>query len=587
MQSSNFAVRFFRLSRYTFLLLSFACAPSSVPWAQASGQTGMAAAVQGTPAPVAAPLNTAPLELNTKISSAANTLALGIVRKYKLNGGFNPSSDLDVYLLDFDTMIIGQAKVPALAPELAKSDQNSAKAQSTTGQTNTQNGAPASSGGSTSAAQKVGIPQLLGIAVENGAITNTVKGTTMTLSTTPYGFVTAFDRNQDTAKNYYDSAFTTHTGISSTFNVANTSDPLQGATRKAVQQWQVKYTFFDTSARSRRVESQYISTVYPKAELMLAAYDHLNVQEVEYLNNIRDAVVCDLGGTDSACPANPQGAWTDSLLPIIKAAEDANEYQGAGGSNTAKLATTILQLLDANKRFQSVVAEAEQDAGIAQASSAYWTAHDGAYATALAQFKTWTTNLPKGNAHGFNGDMTFGQTFPATQTSSTAASSSKTSPPAYLLGELDLAFSPPTELAKKYPGIPSLTGNFISSFYSDPNPTLNENTFRGGKFAAMSQWDLPQGPFSKLMAANNKSKMTVALTGSYERLQENEGQKGKKADIVLGNVKFAIPLPGGVSFPFSVSFANASSQVKGNYVVGNFGLTFSLDSLTALLKANP
>ena len=271
MQSSNFAVRFFRLSRYTFLLLSFACAPSSVPWAQASGQTGMAAAVQGTPAPVAAPLNTAPLELNTKISSAANTLALGIVRKYKLNGGFNPSSDLDVYLLDFDTMIIGQAKVPALAPELAKSDQNSAKAQSTTGQTNTQNGAPASSGGSTSAAQKVGIPQLLGIAVENGAITNTVKGTTMTLSTTPYGFVTAFDRNQDTAKNYYDSAFTTHTGISSTFNVANTSDPLQGATRKAVQQSQVKYTFFDTSARSRRVESQYISTVYPKAELMLAA----------------------------------------------------------------------------------------------------------------------------------------------------------------------------------------------------------------------------------------------------------------------------------------------------------------------------
>jgi hypothetical protein len=34
-----------------------------------------------------------------------------------------------------------------------------------------------------------------------------------------------------------------------------------------------------------------------------------------------------------------------------------------------------------------------------------------------------------------------------------------------------------------------------------------------------------------------------------------------------------------------MSFANATSQVKGNYIVGNFGITFNLDALAALAKA--
>jgi hypothetical protein len=39
-----------------------------------------------------------------------------------------------------------------------------------------------------------------------------------------------------------------------------------------------------------------------------------------------------------------------------------------------------------------------------------------------------------------------------------------------------------------------------------------------------------------------------------------------------------------VSFPLAVSFGNATSQVKGNYVVGNFGISFDLDDLAALAK---
>jgi len=584
-----------------FMLFSLASATTQLPLLAQAPSTGRKAAAKTPAANLPPKLSTVQLESNAKITSAANTIAVGIIREYQLNGKLDPCSDLNSYLNDLDSTIIGQSKVPVLASGLAASDQDTAKAQSTTAQTNTQNGAPASSDGSTSAAQKVGIPQLLGLAVENGAVTNTTRGTTMTLSTTPYAFVTAFDRKQDTAKNYYDSTFVTHLGISSTFNVANTADPLQSATRKAISQWQAKYTFFDTSARSRKVEMLYMQDVYPAAETMLSAYDHLNAEELAYLEKLRKAAVSAFGGAGDACNGGATGTWATSLLPIVKAAANAKEYETGKGENTDKLAAALLKALDSDSGFHAALTEAEQDAGIAQATSAYWTAHDGAYSAALKKFQTAVKDLPKGNSHGFNGDAAFGEVFPTSTTSlsgSSSASSSLTSStstggsttakpptPAYLQGEADLAYTPPTALAKQNPGIPSLTANFIGSLYPNPNLALNETTLRGGKVAVMSQWDLPPGPFKQLLSLNDKSKMTIALSSSYERLQENHDQKGKKADILLGNVKISVPLPGGVSFPLAMSFANATSQVKGNYIVGNFGITFNLDALAALAKA--
>jgi hypothetical protein len=58
----------------------------------------------------------------------------------------------------------------------------------------------------------------------------------------------------------------------------------------------------------------------------------------------------------------------------------------------------------------------------------------------------------------------------------------------------------------------------------------------------------------------------------------------EKADIALGNVKLEIPISSGISFPLSVSFANAAEQVKETYVRGNFGISFDLDKLAALLQ---
>jgi hypothetical protein len=131
----------------------------------------------------------------------------------------------------------------------------------------------------------------------------------------------------------------------------------------------------------------------------------------------------------------------------------------------------------------------------------------------------------------------------------------------------------------------SITGNFSTTFYTNPNAALNEQTFRGAQAALQAQWSLGPG-FTKIKSANDKSQMTLSLSGSYQRLQENKDQKGKRPDIVLGTLTLEVPISGGTSVPFSVSVANASEQVKGTYVKGNFGVTFDLDKLASLLKAS-
>ena len=100
-----------------------------------------------------------------------------------------------------------------------------------------------------------------------------------------------------------------------------------------------------------------------------------------------------------------------------------------------------------------------------------------------------------------------------------------------------------------------------------------------------AQWDLGPGFITKKVA-NDSSKMTFSVGSNYQRLQENKDQKGKRPDIVLGNLKLEIPISSGVSFPLSFSVANATAQVKETYVKGNFGVSFDLDKLASLLKAN-
>ncbi len=472
---------------------------------------------------------------------------------------------------------------------------NAAIAKAVTGQTNTQTGASPVGSGTTSAAQEVGIPQVLAIAVENGAIADSVSGTTMTLSTTPYGFVFAFDKNANTQEKYQNFHFFTQLGLSSTFNIASTADPLQSASRKAISQWQAKYTFRDTSPRASTVHRFYESTVAPSTAGLIGDLSSSVNNQAATLQNYEAAFLV--------------SHWS-TLSAGVKAAEaEYSEQETTAGTAVQALANQILQLFDTDPTFQSNLAAAVKNQSLSALALQYGK-DMAAYQAQYQQLTTAVTNLPK----GWNGDLSFSQQFPSPTTTTSSTATTTVSPPAYLAGEFDLTCDPKTETtaagkrnapvadkattpaatepaaAKAILACPlgpkvTLTGNFSGSFYPNPNPALDETTYRGMQAALMVQLnDLGGGPFKKLKSANDKSKMTLSFSGNYQRLQEDKDIKGKRPDIVTGNIKLSVPLSGGASFPVAISFGNATSQVKGNYVAGNFGISFDLDALAALTK---
>src|SRR4051794_32195950 len=81
--------------------------------------------------------------------------------------------------------------------------------------TDRQVGAPPQAPGSTTLTEKAAIADLLAIAIERGAITKNADGSSITLSTTPYMWLTSFGKN-DTPANWQNLAWGRRIGISST-----------------------------------------------------------------------------------------------------------------------------------------------------------------------------------------------------------------------------------------------------------------------------------------------------------------------------------------------------------------------------------
>lgn len=553
-------------------------------------QSAMPAAASSTQCPSFDPKN---LEKNPTVATELQQIAARLVQNYHVAGATATPNEIadNVNVLKGELPVFNLTMLAVV--DCTKSS-NAAVAQSVTAaQSNTQTGAAPTASGTTSAAQDVGIPQLLGIAVENGAIADSVSGTTMTLSTSPYGFVVAFNRDLDTQQHYQNYAFFTQLGLSSTFNVASTADPLQSASRKAISQWQAKFTFRDTSPRARTVHKFYHDELADAAQALA-----------------RDLSANGNAQADPLVDAQLQlliRNW-NALLPNIKATIASRKSNDGPGytSNLQKLSTQIAQLFAADTGFQSNLASALKNKTLITVAQQYG-ADMSAFSQAYTQFTTAVTNLPK----GWNGDVNFSQQFPSPTTTSTS-STTTVSPPAYLAGQFDLTCAPKIDDSTKKSGdqaapstgtsktalasannqlVPcplgkhgTITGNFSAGFYPNPKVSLHESTFRGVQDAIQLQWELGGGPFSKLKSADDKSQMTLAFAGNYQRLQENKDLKGKRPDLVTGSIKLSVPISGGASFPVALSFGNATSQVKGNYVAGNFGISLNLDALAALTK---
>src|SRR5437763_7614134 len=106
--------------------------------------------------------------------------------------------------------------------------------------------------GSTSVVDRPGIPELLGFALEHGAITQQVQENTVTFSTSPYA-IAAWLSGGDTAENYARFGNTYgRIGFSANFNLSDITNPVLSAKRKQLNEWSAKIRLWtDHSGRSQ------------------------------------------------------------------------------------------------------------------------------------------------------------------------------------------------------------------------------------------------------------------------------------------------------------------------------------------------
>jgi hypothetical protein len=452
-------------------------------------------------------------------------------------------------------------------------------------------------------------------------------GNTMTLSTSAYGIFTAFGWIKDSAVDYEDWGPFTRLGASATFNLTNpagstssstttsTSDTLASANHREISQWQIKFPFKDTSIRSAAVTSIFNGSGSHKqlgaASGLKTATENANERSLSYLSTQVILDLSQLKKVDSTlndldaivAPIDPargaeamQSIWTAIKSEVAKNPDCHIPVAAPTPDPCLGLEQALLGWLVAYKTSDADPKSYSTQVEAAIADARVWSliqkyADDEAnFLTGDAEFEADVKNLQA----GWNGALTFAEQYPATgaatttttTTTSTTSTTTKPSAPAYLVSGLAISYQKPTatKSTTNLPSsVPAVTINFAGSVYPNPVASLNEQTFRGGTAATTLQWDLGKSPF--LGSTVDKSQITLELSGQYQRLQENAGQAGKKADLALGNLKLEFPISSGVSFPLSITVANSSEQIKETYAKGNFGISFDLDKLAALLKA--
>ena len=419
--------------------------------------------------------------------------------------------------------------------------------QEQTRRTDKQIGAGANAAGSTSAIEKPNFAEILGFAVEHGAIQQAINGTTLSLSTTPYLFTTL--NGEDTQSDYKKYGYLTRLGVSANFNIQNEDDPLASARRRQLTDWSVRLRLSkDRSTRSDDVEEIWNdikgnfarpsivitdalrATFQNDAELeaqrrqiadrfqaLLAEQsvktirDNQNLQPNEKENQIAEKIVCRIK--------------EDLVDPIIN------------GTGTFKISQ------DSKDRIVRVTLPAFA-AALTAKQAALKEFDERVEALSLKPIFSLAYNNIK---------PTIGSNY----------------------SEVKVLYQ-----KKTFDPI-SLVANAGVSFYHKENPLLKQKTLRDFSVSLSLEGTAGRSPF--MLESKDDSQITYSFTGRFERLFENRYFADRKADIAVAQFKLNIPMMSGMSFPFSVTYANSSELIKESKVRANFGFTFDTDKLLKAL----
>jgi hypothetical protein len=414
-----------------------------------------------------------------------------------------------------------------------------------TARTDKQLGATARSQGSTSAIQKPGLLRLLGFAIENGAIQQEIRGTSLTLSTSPYAVIAAIEG--DTDETYRNYELFNRLNASATFNLTNQDIPLENVNTKQLTEWSARVRLTgDRSTRSEKFQEFWNREIVPAKQFRLDVNARL-----------RDTIVNDPAIIDFANPAEP-----NSLLSLLKA--QIKTFLANNASDTVE------------NRVEGI----ENIILCGLKNSVYDPIKNGTISLSsntLTELNTGLGNLQQAHLQIAEARRKLSEFLEQFQTEGTLSTFEYTN---YRQNGVS-DYSTLRILFERNVSPVTVVANAGISIYNDPDPMRNQERVRDF-VAALSFEAASRSPF--LDPDEDLSKITYAFTGRYQRLMENEGMPGRQPDIAVANFKVDIPIAYGLRIPISFTYASATELSARREFRANFGLTLDMDKLISITR---
>ena len=415
-----------------------------------------------------------------------------------------------------------------------------------TTRTDKQLGASPDSEGSVSAIEKPGFAQFLGFAIEHGGITKENDGTNLTLSTSLYSLYAL--ATKDTAENYARAGILNRVGVAATFSVENEDDELANARRNNLSQWSARVRLFgDRSSRSSAFQKVYLTKVKPLVLERLRSLRH--AMEGLEQNNKKYGEL--------------ERAALDTLPDEVRERMRCPDYTAATAEQKQRMITEVILGRLRTTVYQPVNSRSFDlgEREIFRIEQEY-----------LPDLKSALHNLLMANdilRNAFD-DVQKGPLATFAYTNNRVPTASDYSETKFLF-----------EQEKGFMGPLKLIGNIGGSFYHRPNRSMNQQRARDFS-AALAFEGTSRSPFT---VADDMSKITYSFVGRYQRLFENRNVPDRTPD--LGSLQFVtdVPLFRGFSFPFSITYSNATEEEKKQGFRFNFGMRMDTDKLIDLLRA--
>jgi hypothetical protein len=395
----------------------------------------------------------------------------------------------------------------------------------------TQTGSTPNNSGTTSVAMKGRVPEILGFAVENGAITRAVDGTTVTFRATPTGVVEAL-RGKGLLDIYTD--YTNNTGLR---YVARLSTAVS----------------FDTSR----------GTTTPT---LTADVNQLSSWSVRYeVANGRDAAspaYASLWATLASKSGSPYVAARERIENAVNGWPAFTAWRGALEDDVTKQVDTAFaadrDLNGAIARFRNVVATRFTELVKLDRPRTVTAALDE-YVAQLTALETSMDQIYKYVSKGILATIDWTTTRDVN------------TPDLYTItGVYEDGYGPKRDN--------EFTFNAALSFYRTAPAGA---THQLKKFDAAAQYDRPLGNIATLPFVLSLS-LKLGYLPNDVPMADGSAATAPKGGIVIAQGKLTIPIKGsGAKIPISVTYANRSELIMEHDVRANFGVTFDFDSTLA------